>query len=126
MKAEELRIGNLVLVDGVETTITNLEITEGEIVDPIDPQPIPITEDRLKRLGFVHDYQELAEDSYTITIGNETLLRVERDGSYGFEDSIPIKGWDIDYVCGGVNLKYLHQLQNLYFALTGEELNEER
>ena len=42
---------------------------------------------------------------------------------------LPIKfrkenGFTVEYKYGHVYLKYAHQLQNLYFALTGRELTD--
>jgi hypothetical protein len=77
-----------------------------------DCEPIPLTEEWLKRFGFektIADDVNHHFDYYTdekISAGNLW----EHD-----------KGFCHDYDMGG-EIKHVHQLQNLYHALTGEEL----
>lgn len=69
---------------------------------------IPLSEEVLLKCGFFYDI-----DSDTFKVSNCTL-------------QIDINGLEIPeaIVFGEVliHMKYLHQLQNLYYALTGEEL----
>ena len=77
-----------------------------------DYEPIPLTEEWLERFGFSvrkslgFEAYDL-DDTYTIYY-NTTAT------PYGFELSF---GVDFE-----IEIKHVHQLQNLYFALTGEEL----
>jgi len=102
MKANELRIGNLVTDSiGIVEIGKNGKIDWGDIYNPI-----PITEEWLIKLGFK---KNITTDlyptfSYDIVNVNDSIVYVL---NYGFVNHI----------------KYVHQLQNLYFALTENELN---
>ena len=75
--------------------------------------PIPLTHEWLERLGF--KYTDTPDDDYSkngITIYGspfEDYWRVEQINHIGMGQKPP-------------KIKYVHQLQNLFFALTGEEL----
>ena len=129
MKASELRIGNLVdlgnriakviEINHLSCVVVDLEETQDTIEDYKRIKPIPLTEKWLLNFGFklagdftntrVLDVVKHAYDCSEIRYSpNEGLLRFSNGG---------IKGSTIiPYV------KHVHQLQNLYFALTGEEL----
>lgn len=116
MKANELRIGNLINIDDCLTEIAG--ITKSTVFFDGGFQmfiaggiePIPLTEDWLLKFGFKK-------------IGR--AYKLINFGKFIFHDYMGISF----YPAGLVNsllrsdfLKYVHQLQNLYFALTGEEL----
>jgi len=63
--------------------------------------PIQLTPEILEKCGLINNKIFPEIEYFTLV-----------DGSLHFEDR---------YTC--VDVKYLHQLQNLYFALTGVELN---
>jgi hypothetical protein len=70
-------------------------------------KPIPLTEEWLLKFGFVKIYNciyEIEMDGHVI----EFDLRFRKMSVY-FGDIL-------------LQLKYVHELQNLYFALTSEEL----
>jgi hypothetical protein len=73
-------------------------------------KPIPLTEDWLVRLGFRY-YKETNGYAYRIHFRIQ-FVKSEN----GFMAYIDNTEWH--------ELKYVHQLQNLYFALTGEELEQ--
>ncbi len=107
MKANELRIGNLCDSDGSILTIRakhilNLEINESGWCT----KPLILTEEWLVTFGF---------RKHGIFFSNNTPHQIAFDNN---------KFWFMGLVLpiGGIELKYVHQLQNLYFALTGEEL----
>ena len=119
--ASDLRIGNWVQRIGWPLQIVGIKGTdiwldskgyefEHYFYDGINP--IPITEDWLLKLGF-HETQRMAK-YVEFSINNDYFLR------------LPIcKHLEKDYwyaLRGEVKIKYVHQLQNLYHALTGEEL----
>jgi hypothetical protein len=111
MKVKELRIGNLVAHIGSVCVLEEIgeewvKVTNDQLNTKIDDLiPIPLTEDWLVKFGFeVYDFDH-KENQYRF----KERLFVIRDGLF------------CDYG-SGVVLKYVHQLQNLYFALTGEEL----
>ena len=101
MKAAELRIGNWIDLGGQR----NLHRVEDEILGCLNLNPIPLTEEWLLKFGFK---KVMCKDNY-ITYSN----RNKRIGIY--PDRCIMRGH-------AVSFKYVHQLQNLYFALTGEEL----
>ncbi len=121
MVASELRIGNLVLVPEhlgldvytkpkIETEV--FSISEGGINnEPFENitfgisqiAPIPLTKEYLLRFGF----NGLDKGPLTVILTNGNVF-YQRESM----DNNPIS-----------NIKYVHQLQNLYFALTGEELS---
>jgi hypothetical protein len=112
MKATELRIGNLVYKyypSGIEIEAVN-EINSyfvnGIGISAIEP--IPLTEDFLLKFGF--------DRHIKLSNHNGWLL----NGWF-----INSKNYDFMVLGSSVvlaKIKYLHQLQNLYHALTGEEL----
>tara|TARA_R110002124_G_scaffold199603_2_gene366415 strand:+ start:413 stop:733 length:321 start_codon:yes stop_codon:yes gene_type:complete len=104
MKATELRIGNWVMYS------SKIQVNENKIRECVDHPdrfaPIPLTEDWLKRFGF--EYSDLNGDS--------GLWKIPPFQIYGkYNQFIYEYALDVNYV---------HQLQNLYFALTGQELNQ--
>lgn len=111
MKAEELRIGNLVAHEPTIDDWENIIVKCGTIVkceiSPDSFEPILLTEEWLERFGF----EEVIVEGYPIYISRNGFT-VEY---YSDESIFLILNFE-------VKVKYVHQLQNLYFALTGEEL----
>ncbi len=107
MDARELRIGNWVMNQGLK-----IEFDENDwdcIINriysrtPMDRyEPIPLTEEWLVKFGFKKDKNE-----YILVNG----IRIELERL--------IIHIDNTIIC---LIKYVHQLQNLYFCLTSEEL----
>jgi hypothetical protein len=83
-----------------------------------DLQPIPLTSELLEKCGFVLDkgvgvwFDKKENDGFRFTF----TLWDSYEGGYLFTREMP---------SNHIPVFYLHQLQNLYFALTGEELNIE-
>jgi hypothetical protein len=109
MKASELRIGNWLysgitkenfVIDGYDI----LNIDEGD--DEGKTKPIELTEEWLFRCGF-----EKTNEVWYI----KDHLEISLSGLFSFT-------WLNDLFTLRYKLSYVHQLQNLYFALTGEEL----
>lgn len=120
MKANELRIDNWVYnkTTKKEMQVYPMMIPQlAQINDENNIEPIKLTKEWLFKFGFVE-----AGDEVLMDLGNWTnsmlwfnqnsgqLRLVESNGKYLTHD----------------NLKYVHQLQNLYFALKGKELILER
>jgi hypothetical protein len=107
MKAQELRIGNYLKKDVV------VKIDARSIFDIWEEtkeyQPILLTEEWLLRLGFELLYSNLPNQY----MYGKDLIRAMCDKRKGFNEI---------FVIDTPHIKYVHQLQNLHFALTGEEL----
>ena len=134
MKANEFRIGNTIDVSGIICNITCLE--EQRLTtdyqdhwylgyDEIDP--IPLTRKLLLKIGF-----ENWGAVYPAETGLNTIRYVLHnviDGTSNFEIHIDDNKFypcvDNDACCW-YDFKYVHQLQNLYYALTGHELTCKR
>jgi hypothetical protein len=119
MKATELRIGNWVngeFING-EFLLSQIFRIDGND-DCSGLEPIPLTTELLEKCGFVRSQDE-DENSLTLINGRKTFKWVEGND----DDYFLIYQTDcgLDYNTA-FELEYLHQLQNLYFALTGEEL----
>jgi len=104
MKPEELRIGNWVYMFGSTSVCSKVNIKSIEFYDLMEP--IPLTEEWLERFGFEFDGEWWDYLNFGINIRQNRCS--ESLGEFGF-NYYPIP-------------KYVHQLQNLYYALTGEEL----
>ena len=120
LSANELRIGNYVFGKSPEREkweepyIIGLWDLESLLYhkERINIKPIPITEEWLLKLGF----HKIAEDDFDKTFGigqisirKSKLYISDKSGVYLNQKRIAI-------------IQYVHQLQNLYFALTGQEL----
>jgi hypothetical protein len=114
MKANELRIGNT--INYVTLNNVKLVTVDASLIMELEPdsgagsnrlyKPIPLTEEWLLKFGFekvsgwdyykgwIKDYVELECDCY----GFDYVNNIDKE------------------------VKHVHQLQNLYFALTGKEL----
>ena len=130
MKSTELRIGNLVSFGGRMATVyqvnrsgavlqydgdTNTEI-EGvrrSTVSANDIEPVMITEEILIKSGFYKDEGSIRLYIKHVMNSNIRAFRVllSNTGLY-----FPNVEW-------GVNMAGVHQLQNLYFSITGQELS---
>ena len=123
MSCYELRLGNYVLVNknllkisGITpTTVSTIDANEQseQIVlqhNLSDIQPVPLTDDVLKQCGFAyHDYFKIWQ---LRTTGPKSELDIDRDYNV------------IDFMRKPLvsKLTSLHQLQNSYFMMKGEEL----
>ena len=115
MEAKELRIGNWVNI-GLKSSDLRTDydaITSSGLMDlqvnkersSFIYEPIPLTEEWLVKFGL--------NDKYYFAGG----LRLIKDEEEGYYLSSELRcGFDLP------TIKHVHQLQNLYFALTNEEL----
>jgi hypothetical protein len=131
MKASELRIGNLVMVRGVQTEVDLIssegvnhfhdEGLGGENFEDEgsgrreDVQPIPLTEEWLEKFGFVSKYKSCHS---RWTVNGFSIEQAQDEDDFGNE----IEEREEFHYNWKVDVKHVHQLQNLYFALTEEEL----
>lgn len=127
IRAEELRIGNLVLLsknykDNIhkveeiytdEVKVTSIE--DGGCFPRMTMRsilPIPLDPEWLERCGLFENGSLYKGDLRFKGRGHLTI-EVIKNGGLGY--FAPFNKT--------IEIKYLHQLQNFYFALTGEELN---
>lgn len=126
IELSELRIGNLVLgplkkdfgtVKRIETVVLiQHSLGHEDYFSPKEINPIPLTEEWLQRFGFKSDQ-------------NRFYMSVESDYGGGIDslivpgESVTVSCFDCDDGRIGAKFPYVHQLQNLYFALTGTELD---
>lgn len=151
MKINELRVGNLVGIkegalhsDGCNTESTYFEIEElkkdvahfkgfgvGEYYK--DLKPVPITTKILLSLGFVDDNEKVRQKYKTFTCIH---WRLEKPFFWVYQELDKSNQMIVDslgreigqfYIMANVNfvkkIDYVHELQNLYFALIGKDLN---
>ena len=107
IKANELRIGNCIKLNNSHTTLVPRDFQRYcksfgifEVFEPIT-----LTEEWLLKFGAIKYEFDHKASQYRI----DNMLFVIRENTF------------FDYGTG-VKLQYVHELQNLYFALTGEEL----
>jgi hypothetical protein len=113
MKASELRIGNFIKGKSPEKKVYEEPVKIDEYYltmffnKMMDVEPIPLTEEWLLKFGFeTNDVRFWQISSFRLHINRygEWIFKVET-----FEQEI----------------KYVHQLQNLYFDLVGQELKQQ-
>jgi len=133
MTTRELRIGNILTDGKFDFTIESIEQESvwGDIIECIkieqiedcyesgdyhfnieNIEGIPLTEEWLLKLGFVRFLK--------YKIYNKESFQIEKHASYkdGYIFFLDSEG----EAPPSIKIKYVHQLQNLYFALTSEEL----
>lgn len=142
IKAEELRLGNLVEIDngllpetkgkphvviGIQNR-SDKDFPDSDSVISLIPnerswrnysqwneyiKPIPLTEEWLLKFGF---FVSTRKNCYYKNWGTNGVELIVHDYHYkgGFEYELGSNKYKV--------VEYIHQLQNLYFALTGEEL----
>jgi hypothetical protein len=114
MTESELRIGNYLFADVGLPSYQAHKLYKGDIIDLLHGKlegkifPIPLTEEWLLKFGFVKTPLTYDKDKLCISIRG-----VQYDKGRTYFNSWTILEHQPEYV---------HQLQNLYFALTGEEL----
>jgi hypothetical protein len=122
MKASELRIGNLVYYNGVATKVSSTIINmffHGKFLKGII-SPIELTEEWLLRMGFGKKESSTCVRWY---IGHNEITKDWLFDLVWLEKPEAINAPNAPFYRNGrFTLYYVHQLQNLYFALTGEEL----
>jgi hypothetical protein len=135
MKAQELRIGNFVLTkyrgefhqktvesitkDGIDFFVPD---GYGELhtdIDTDEPFPIPLTEDWLLKFGFKKLTPECFEKKYS---HQGELLIFSWETPVGMSNNMKEGEYYFFFNRIPHTISHVHTLQNLYFALTGEEL----
>ncbi len=107
MKVNELKIGNTIkngVISGIKFTNSWYIETNEKWIELEYIEPIPLTEEWLLKFGFVYN------DTWGRYFKGHEELRKEINGFCYFLNG----SW--------LFVDYVHKLQNLYFALTNEEL----
>lgn len=107
--SKELRIGNL--VNDYFNEVIKVDLVIISNVKKMKIKPIRVTKDWLHKFGFVPDktfknYYRLCDES------DNPCFVVNYHGDFS---ECNLDGFN-------VKLRHIHKLQNLYFALTGQEL----
>ena len=137
MKIQELRVGNIVIDKGEICKIIKIEASGCVVASKgndtflssiKDLEPLQLDEDILIKTGF-EKYSAKERKRFELKY-KEIAPNYDLNGFYIYKT-------DKRYLCykngqmgefvfyhneSYVNLRYLHQLQNIYFDLTGEEL----
>jgi hypothetical protein len=108
----ELRVGNLLYNERTVVTIDARSIFD--IWDKSEKyEPIPLSQSWLKRFGF-----EIAENSYFKGVFNIWVNNI-----CIHQDTFDVTVFSLyNYNDTKVYIQYIHQLQNIFFALRGEEI----
>lgn len=124
MKAEELRIGNWINEEDWKSG-RDIRINGDAIQALYESQrkftthlyrswkPVPLSESWLLKLGFEYSI------NWEIEIYERTYLSISLYDNGNFRASL---SWDNTIRLFKGDLKYVHELQNLYHAITGKEL----
>jgi hypothetical protein len=117
IKSNELRIGNLAryseggtifkICDIYNNGLGVENLTEKTWIEISEFEPIPISEELLLKAGFIKG------DTGNIYLYANRYHKIEISSSL---NKVWLSDTKIEHI------KHIHQLQNLYFALTGEEL----
>ena len=118
MKAFELRIGNLVMCNLLTNTVDMLTSKGVGFDNMLTPEeqvePIPLTEEWLLKFGWVWNKETKTYEKFP---NGDARMHIVNNVFGGFDM--------FNYVLKATikkRMNHVHQLQNLYFALTGEEL----
>lgn len=127
LTASELRIGNWVKLKDLPTTpywqvesVGNLIMVGGQLWSIEELEPIPLTEEFLIKIGFIRQggRKMWVKDKLCIELKELPNIRGEF-----------IEGWYVGLKDLGnvlfhsfMKVNHVHQLQNLYYGLCGEEL----
>lgn len=127
----ELRIGNYILYKGNNAEITGIQLKhiearsfyrdaktptglENHSLRIEDCNPIPLTVELFLKCGFVYNAVDDCFDRLNLRVrilGNSICAFIGVEVGFGKE-----------WYDANIEIKSLHQLQNLYFSLTGKEL----
>jgi hypothetical protein len=121
LKANDLRIGNLFIEEHSNEIIEVIELSKNAIVfsgnfkGEWQAKPIPLTEEWLLKMGFEKDNSYYLSPNKSSVEGFVDILCFDLENLSFIVDMSEYSGWTVD-------CKHVHTLQNLYYALCGEEL----
>jgi hypothetical protein len=125
IKANELRIGNYILINGsivrigygvIQDVYQKNKGIRNQYLNTLTHEPIPLTPEILEKAGFVKNPKN---ESFDLSIRGMGIIVIDdQDHSFTIFDNHK----DVGFTSASKQIS-VHQLQNLYFALTGEELD---
>mgnify|MGYP003670777804 CR=1 FL=1 len=140
MEAKELRIGNLVhynanqkevgTITGMQSAVSKqcyiyLNNRINSVLDLEEIKPIPLTDEWLFKFGFIkmknYRTKQLGHSKYDWFKDNTQFFSIEKHHSGDFNEGETFYPTFTFNNCSFA-LQYVHQLQNLYFSLTKDEL----
>lgn len=129
LTARELRISNLIYKFG-EVIPVSLQTLESIVLDWGVYEPIPLSESWLKKFGFEegnHNWWKITYEAFGDTKDEFDRMCLQHTVEISVNSSshyASIQNINDDEQGATVNYKieYVHQLQNLFYALTGKEL----
>tara|TARA_R110000868_G_scaffold171056_2_gene406545 strand:+ start:350 stop:718 length:369 start_codon:yes stop_codon:yes gene_type:complete len=121
MKATELRIGNYYQYAGnngiIYTQVKEIKHNQFGLLGDFDGtnyeicKPIQLTKEWLIKFGFDNTY-------------NDLNWYIKGNYCFSFLKELDLIVFKIKFQTVGIcTIKYVHEVQNIYFALTGEELS---
>jgi hypothetical protein len=123
MNKENFRLGNYVALFGVEILVKNTDFVQATF--ELGAVPIQLDEEWMWNLGFEKKkhFKKLQNgmSKYDWFRDSQQLFSIEKHHSGEFNEGevfYPTFRFNNSFI----PLQYVHQLQNLYFALTGEDL----
>lgn len=124
MEATELRLNNLLMYEDAIVPIIGMENNHESILVKIDThtaidyrklKPIALTAEWFSKLGFKEAYR--SHNRVRFDLPNYCRYDFDMDSNKILEGFLFFGNY--------IKCNYLHQLQNIYFTLTGEELKIE-
>jgi len=122
MRASELRIGNFVYRNNTQRVVeeihnSSLKVNNDNTLWNLKKfKPVPLTEEWLEKFWFKVTKGKFIDETYAILNTKDVIFEYWLDGD------MYINGMTEESLFVPKEIKHVHQLQNLYFALTGEEL----
>lgn len=134
MIKNEIRVGNVVKYYAKEEPIIILDISTGKKKKWFDGyvrcrndskiaivclKGIPLSKEWFKKLGFI-EYENEYDTTYEIEIKDGYKLESVKSLTFLLREVNNVTGDQLFFLPH--NIDYVHQLQNLYFSLSGKEL----
>ena len=117
--ANEMMLGNFLQWKGsdVENNYFNVTSIEPDFDWLEEAEPIPLTEEWLLKFGF-----EIKETNGLLNVSINDFIRLELMKLSPEYCVFLVAKNNLDFCLSLNRIKYVHQLQNLYFTLTGKHL----
>lgn len=109
MNTKELRIGSYYAIDGIIRRLMYDDMRDA-LINEVRVTPIPLNEEWMLKFGFKakNGYWHYGDNPLT----KDFLLRISQNGDIFYYDNMYFR------------MKYVHQLQNLFYGLVQKEFEE--